>query len=547
MRSLIIILILIAFVRCANQTSPGGGPQDKKAPELVSSKPKNNQRNFKGEQIELTFDELIKLKDPGEEIMISPSAGKETKFLVKKNKLVIVPKNKLLDSTTYNISFRDAVQDLNEGNPIFNLRLAFSTGENIDSLYIEGSIYELFKEEIPEKITVALYQSDTFNIFNHQPFYFTRTDKTGKFTITNLKPGQYYIYAFEDKSKNLKVESKTEKFGFISKPIQLIDSVKINPDSLAIPLIRVDARPIKITSIRHTKKISRLRINKPIRSVKIQSEYRDYFLPTYGDNQDEIAFYGILKEQPEEDSIKIQVHLEDSVGNSFDTTAYLKSVKGNFPKETFKIEYTPVIYDFETKSITTTANFNKPIGSLTLDSIYLQIDSTNFQTIKKEEIKIDTLAHRITLNTVLNFKKPKEGESPPSPILIFGKGAFISIESDSSKARTDKIRIQKEEELGSLAVEIATKKKDYLLQLLSSQGKIIKSLRNPAKYTFKNLEPQEYKIRIIIDSNKNGIWDTGNFETKREPEHVIIYKSMDKKTSIPVRANWEVGPLVIKF
>ncbi|MCX8491039.1 MAG: Ig-like domain-containing protein, partial [Cyclobacteriaceae bacterium] len=113
MRLFFALLAVVIFAQCANQTSPNGGPQDKRPPELLSSNPKNNQRNFKGEKIELTFDEYIKLKDPSEEIMISPTVGKETKFQVKKNKLVIILKQKLVENATYNISFRDGVQDIN--------------------------------------------------------------------------------------------------------------------------------------------------------------------------------------------------------------------------------------------------------------------------------------------------------------------------------------------------------------------------------------------------------------------------------------------------
>ena len=543
MRYAIAILIFIAFSKCANQTSPNGGPQDKKPPELISTLPKSNQRNFQGDKIELTFNELIKLKDPGEEIMISPSVGKETKFNVKKNKLIIVPKNKLQQNTTYNISFRDAVQDLNEGNPIFNLRLAFSTGEDIDTAQISGRIFEISKDEIPETITVALYQSDTFNIFTHQPIYFTRTDKKGKFTITNLKPGDYYAYAFDDKSKNLKVESKSERFGFLSKKF----TVKSNVDSLVIPLVRIDARPIKITSVRNTERISKVRINKMVTSAKVESEYKNYFIHTYGDKQDELIFYGILREQPQEDSIKISLQLQDSVGNILDTIAYLKSVKVKIPKETFKINFAPPQYHLEDKTVTSRANFNKPISSFNLDSIYFQLDSLHFQPVKKENIAIDSLTHQLSIKTVLQLKKPEKIEQQSQPILVLGKGAFISLNQDSSRAQTFTIKIPKEESLGSFAVTVVTKEKNYFIELLTSSGQLISRQKNIKQYVFKYLEPQEYKIQALIDTNNNGVWDPGNFQKGIEPEKIFLYKTFDGKVSTPVRANWDVGPLVITF
>lgn len=543
MRLFAAIFFLIVFAQCANQTSPNGGPQDKKPPELISSNPKNNQRNFKGEKIELTFDEYIKLKDPSEEIMISPAVGKETKFVVKKNKLVIVPKQKLAENTTYNISFRDAVQDINEGNPVFNLRLAFSTGDEIDSLNVSGNVYQLFKEEPAEKITVGLYQADTFNIFNHQPTYFTKTDKKGNFTLTNLKAGLYNIYAFDDKSKNLKVESKSERFGFLTKKFNTVDKV----DTLKIPLMQVDARPIKITSIRNTLRTSSIRLSKSIDSVHVESDFKNYFVNYFGDQQNEIVFYGILEEQPLEDSLKINLHLLDSVGNKLDTIAYIKSVKVKTIKEKFVINFTPVKYDYQAKTITTTGNFNKLISHVNTDSIYIQIDSTHFKQVEKKNITIDSLHHRINLTVDLNLPEPEKDNPSTNPILIFGKGAFVSIEQDSSKARNEVIRIQQEEELGSLSVEIQTNEKNFILQLLTSKGEVLETKTNIKKNTFAYLTPQEYKLRIIIDRNANRKWDPGSFEKAIAPEQVITYKTFDGKTLIPVRANWEVGPLLIKF
>jgi uncharacterized protein (DUF2141 family) len=554
MRNYIIALFLLFLLSmCASQTSPGGGPQDKKAPELVLSKPKNNQLNFKGETFELEFDEFVKLKDPAEEIMITPSLGKETKFIAKKNKVIIVPKKRPSENTTYSISFRDGVQDISESNPSFNLRLAFSTGPEIDSLQVHGSVSEMFKEEMPEKITVAIYQSDTFNIFNHQATYFTKADKRGKFVISNLKAGDYYIYAFDDKSKNLKVESKSERYGFLAKKIELNGKY----DSLHIPLIRVDAREIKVTNIRHTEKISRVKFNKCIDSLRVDYDRANKFIYTFGDTKEELIFY---KDNLKGDSVKIKIHATDSVGHALDTTTYIKSIETKVIKETFKMSSFVLNYNLEAEKLTAISNFNKPIETFTLDSMYVQIDSSTFQPIAKKEITIDTLNHKLQIETILKRKQPEKGvkkdvnqedtgKKPKieNPILVVGKGAFITIENDSSKASSNVIKIPAGEETGSLSIDVQTKEKHYLIQLLTKNGEQVTSLKMPQKYTFKNLPPIEYKVRILIDTNDNGIWDAGNFEKRIEPERVLLYKTFDGKTSTPVRANWEVGPLVIKF
>jgi hypothetical protein len=216
-------------------------------------------------------------------------------------------------------------------------------------------------------------------------------------------------------------------------------------------------------------------------------------------------------------------------------------------KEKFVINFTPVKYDYQAKTITTTGNFNKLISHVNTDSIYIQTDSTHFKQVEKKNITIDSLHHRVNLTVDLNLPEPEKDNPSTNPILIFGKGAFVSIEQDSSKARNEVIRIQQEEELGSLSVEIQTNEKNFILQLLTSKGEVLETKTNIKKNTFAYLTPQEYKLRIIIDRNANRKWDPGSFEKAIAPEQVITYKTFDGKTLIPVRANWEVGPLLIKF
>lgn len=528
--------LLFLFAQCANQTSPGGGPQDKKPPELVSSNPSNNQKNFSGKTVELVFDEYIKLKSPDEEVLISPSIGKDIKYTARKNKVVISTKATWKENTTYSIAFRESIQDITESNPANNLRLAFSTGPTIDSLQIGGRVTELFKEEIPDKITVAIYTSDTFNIFKHIPTYFTKAGKDGKFSIQNLKHGSYYIYAFDDKNKNLLVESKSERFGFKKDKIEIPTK-----DSLQIELIRVDARPMKVTSFRPSEKIATLRLNKAVSSITINPYERKDFIYYYGTKQDEVIFRN-LREQKPKDSLALDITLIDSLEIRKDTTVYLKFSNLKMSKEKFTVNYNPLQFDSEKKIITQAIRFNKPLSSINYDSLFIQIDTTNFQPIGKQNITFDTL----NLTFRLTSKLEKEISSTP-PILVYGKGSFISVELDSSKAKTETIRIPKPEQVGSLAIKVETKEPYFMIELVDRSNKVIRKINNTKEYIFKNLEPGEFKIRIIIDANNNHKWDIGNYLLRSEPERIILFKNFDGKTLIPVRANWEIGPLVIVF
>jgi len=541
MKKLFILFLIVssAFIlwRCAQQSQPQGGPKDKTAPELIEEEsfPKNGEKNFKGKNVVLEFDEAVQVKNP-EDIVITPPVGTKTKILAKKNKVTVYPENPWKDSTTYSISFRNSIQDLNEGNPVEDLRLAFSTGPTIDSLFIKGKISELFKDKIPEKITIAVFQEDTFDIYKHKPIFFTRSNKDGSFSINNLKAGKYQIYAFEDKNKNFKVDSKTEKHGFLSDTINLTKS----KDSILINLMLVDTRLIKVLNVRNTNTVSLIRFNKPLDSITLKSD--SAFIYSFGDDRAEVVVY---KDFNKEDSVEVKIHATDSVFQKLDTSVYIKYTESKKIDTKFKQEKWEAKFDAETKILRASTSANKLIATLTYDSMYIQIDTTNFQPIKPSEIRYDTLLKKLYLTTTLPIDSKKEGVL--NPVLILGKGALISIDQDSSKADQVNINIPKVEKTGIIPVTINTTEKHFEVQLVNSSGKVIASFRDLNKYTFNFVEPAEYKVQVIIDKNDNKKWDAGNFYKRTEPEKIIMYKNFKGSYSIPIRANWEIDPLMITF
>lgn len=529
-------LLLFVLSGCANITTPSGGPKDLAPPELISSKPNNKELNYKGQSIELVFDEFVKLNNPKEEIIISPSPGKEIEFKVKGTKVTITPENKWHDSTTYSLLFRDGIQDVTENNSPVNLKIAFSTGPNIDSLSLSGTVTDLLKGEVAEKITVAIYTQDTFNIFSHTPNYFTKTNKKGQFQIENIKDGNYKIYAFEDKNKNLKVESRTERFGFSSQ----ILSLRNNIDSLKLALIMLDSRKLKISSIRSVGSITRLRFNKYLTEYKIESD--PSLVNAFGDNQTEINIWS-----PDNliDSLKIKLTAKDSLESNVDSVFYIKKTDKEI-KDQFKWSISESRVDSETGKFSSVLEFNKPIKNINLDSIYIELDSVNRVNFTKEDINIDEPHKIITFQKEID-KKIFKAEKTPQLKVKARKSFLYSVDQDTSKAASNNVIIYWPESTGILMVQTDTHEKYFIIQLLNASGKIVHNVVNQSKYTFKNLNPEEYQIRVIIDKNQNKKWDPGNFEKNIEPENIFFYKTPTGKSKFPIRANWELGPLILSF
>lgn len=537
-RLYIFLLVSLYLYSCASQTTPNGGPKDETPPVLLKSNPTQNEKNFKGKIIELTFDELVKLNNPNDEIIITPSPGKGTHYLAKNNKITIEPQNPWKDSTTFSINFRSAVQDVNEGNPTEDLRLAFSTGTYIDSLILSGSITQPLTEIIPDKLTVAIFESDTFDIFKHTPEYFTKSKKDGSFLILNLKPGNYRLYAFDDKNKNLKVESQTEKFGLLPDSISLNENI----DSLNLSVFLVDSRPLKITSVRNAGKITTIKFNKNLKSYSIISQPLSV-TNTYGDNQSEVLIYNPPQEA---DSIRINFSAQDSVSFSVDTLFYVKGIQSKIPNQQFNVVLNDGNIDAETGEFILEGSYNKPIQAITFDSTYIRIDSLDSVFFTREDIKFDSTKKKLTITKKIE-KKLLGKPGLTAPIVNFGKAFLISIQADSSKHELRKTTLTKEENTGTLLVNVETKFPNYIIQLLSSKNVVLNSIRNTKSLSFKKLQPQDYKLRVIIDTNNNGIWDSQNVYNNIPPEQTIYFKAQDNKYLIQIRAGWDVGPLTFRF
>lgn len=506
---------------------------------------------------------MVAVSNPKEQVIITPDVGKDYEITANKNKVSLTLKNKLKDSTTYSFNFRDAVQDITEKNPAVNLKLALSTGSYIDSLYVQGKVFDPIKNKDLKDITVALYQSDTFNILKHKAVYITKSNEKGDYIIENLKPGTYYIYAIDDKNRNLLIDSKTEIYGYLTDSINL----KANAKAVTIPLVKLDARTLKFTNSRPYNTYFNIKTSKNLKSYKLSSP-AEVILSSFGDDQANIKVYNTFDAK---DSVAVRFQALDSINNTLDTTLYAKFNQREVKPEAFTIKSEGFKVIAHKGIIKGKIQFNKPLLDIRFDSIIYKIDSMKTVTFSRENISWDSLHNKLTLEKTFDkilLEKPKESQisvnqkqppskpskdSNPAPKkiinnqLYIGDASFISIELDSSKRFEEQLRPQTLEESGILFIEIETTQPHYIIELLDKNFNIVSSQRDIRKTSFEDLTPGEYQIRLIIDKNNDGKWSPGNYLTKEEPEPIRFYTNEKRSSVINLKANWEVGPLLIKY
>lgn len=552
------IYLTLFLFSCAQQSVPTGGEKDTEPPTLVQSIPPNRHTNFAGNQITLIFNEPVQLNNPREQIIVTPEIDqKKTEVTVRKNKVIMRFNQALKDSTTYTINFRESVQDITERNAATNLRLAFSTGPIIDTLRVRGSIFRLLNDEPEPNCLVALAPAtDTFDIFRHKPEYFTLTDKQGNYALENLKAGSYLIYAFQDVNRNLIVDSKSEMFGYRIKPLLLDQENK----TIDLPLLRLDMRPLKLASARPLGNQFIIRLNKGLLNKTIHAP--DTIGKLFYDEPENgvIRIYNTFNHS---DSIALHCHFADSAGNKIDTVLYAKFLQKGLRSEKFNATIEQATY--YNMKVNITVVFNKPIYMVNSDSSFIPIDSLTTIRLKQEDFIFNENRTKceltIQLTKPLNFdiktgttitpvsrtERLKSLNNPTNSrklynYIVFEKGTFISAEKDTMSTLTSRITEIKPEEKATLLYEVQTDHQ-AITELYQKDKKVALSEQKKGKFTLIN--PGEYRLRSYIDVNGNGQWDWGNFYQRTEPEPVLHYED-NKIKNIPLKANWEVGPLLIK-
>lgn len=565
---LIITTSSLYLYSCATRSVPTGGPKDTIPPRLINTIPANKSLNFNGKTIVLEFDEFIKTKDLNNQLIITPRLQEDIEHKINKRTLIIDLNEKLDSNTTYTFNFQEGVQDITESNPAIDLVLAFSTGDYIDSLYIEGTVKDLLTDKAIENAVVALYPyGDTTDVFNHKPQYFTRTKKDGYFRLENLKNNTYRLYAYNDVNKNLTLQSEAEPYGFIADSIVLDSSVT----DIIIPTVKRNVKEFLLQSARTSGKYYEIRFSKYIEDYTLTplENSTDTIISNKSTEPNIIRVYNTINS----DSVLTIVNAIDTVGQQVIDTVAIKFAPTQRKSDPATSKLTPATNTSITEDYEGIIQFNKPIKSINLDSAFIYYDSLMIVPIEEDELEWNKFKDQLTIKKRLdksllereihlpeddllsdttqheqeNYseeiteeveeeeQKVNKFEKRDNQIILFvGNGSFITIENDTLPEIKTVYSFLKLEDVGLIKGSINTEYASYFIQLLDKSGKVLRELESKRSFVFNNLAPGEYNIRILIDNNGDGEWGLGNILKNIPPEEVYFYPE-----PLIIRANWE--------
>ncbi len=520
-RVFIVIIILFSVVSCARKGNPTGGPKDEDKPILIKTIPEYKSVNFKAKEIKIYFDEYIKLKDLRKQLVISPPLKYPAQIQplgTPSKKITISISDTLIANTTYTFNFGESVVDNSEGNVLSNFKYIFSTGTFIDSLTVQGKIKSAFSKKADKRVSVLLYEAnDTFNdstIYKQKPLYVGNSLDSIAWEITNIKKGKYHIIALKDANNDFKFNPKTDKIGFLDSIVEVPTTKNYDIRMFKETLAFKPSKPVEAS-----KGHLIFGYEGDAKKFKVQPINKDIIYTTFFDKKkDTLHFFYKLKKPL--DSLKVNLVNGDFSEN--------KTIKLRLKKiDTLKIAN-------NTRGI---LNFNDTL-TITSNHPIAKIDKSKIKFTDKDTVNVAFKIQKVKHEFKILFEK-KEAQNYKLKLLPNAITDFFEQKNDTLKYS---FRTTKKDQYGSINMQVVgTNNKSTIVQLIDDKEEVVAErwINKDKKVTFELLPPAKYGMRVIIDSNGNKKWDTGNYLKAKQPEDVIYFKSL-----IDVKQNWFVNETI---
>ncbi|WP_374445883.1 Ig-like domain-containing protein [Epilithonimonas sp.] len=526
----------LVLVSCARVGSPVGGDKDTIPPKMVGSNIDTTRINVPRDlkELRIDFDEYITLKDVNKNLIISPPI-KYTKIIPSSmgNKyLQIQWKDTLQANTTYNFNFGNSVVDLNESNPLPYFNFAFSTGDKIDDLYISGTISDALGSEKNSEgkernLVIGLYQAKDSMDYRQKPYYITKADPDGYFELNYLTPGKYKIVGFDDENGNSIFDPGKEGIAFQKETIDLqssISGLKLktfaskkpvkykemaisaggvlmtfegNPDKVIVKAVGDKPSDYKVT---HKAKSDSVKIWFDAGKENIGAAVSENLKFSYdtGTKQDTVS---VFYKKPAKEDMTVSNPFSNKLAPGSDFRFSSNYIINKIQPENWKLESDSIAQNFTAK--------------------ISELDST--QVIVKSDFVVGK-KYKLTV--------------PKNTVISFYNRLSESVRFDFEAA--------KPEEFGSFTLNLVNKPEHkFWIQLLDDKNEpVYQKYTNEPLIKFTNLKPASYKLRILVDNNENGFWDSSDFATETLSEDVYLYRKAGDKdvmTKVNIRPMWEIN------
>ena len=596
---LYICCIALAIASCARMGQPDGGWYDDDPPKVLGCTPADQATNVTTKKITILFDEYIKLTDATNKVIVSPPQLEVPDIKAAGKKIVVELQDSLMPNTTYTIDFSDAISDNNENNPMGNYTYSFSTGEQIDTFEVSGYVLDASNLEPIKGIMVGLYNDLADSAFQTKPLLrVSRTDGSGHFVVKGVAPGTYRAYALQDADGDFRFSQKSEMIGFNHQTIVPSSKPDVRTDTIWRDSLRIDALiqvpythflPDDVTLLAFTQvqtdrflvKTERVEANKfsmyfsyghpelpVIKGLNFNSD--SAFVVETSEKRDTIHYWIRDTALVNQDTLRMEItyQMTDSLGalvNQTDTLDGLAKVSFEKRKKELAKELEKWQKDIEKKrkrgiEVLDTIMPVKPLepkidapSSMDPDKIVGVEMPTPLQHCDTAAVHLYSMIDSVWYesscrmvpvpNKIRNYEILADWRPGIEYSLEIDSAAFIDIYGKASNPYKQGIKIKTEDEYGTLKLNITgVEDSAMVVRLLNSSDKMVKQVKvknHVAQFNY--VKPEKYYISAFIDSNGNGVWDTGDYAEDRQAEAVYYYpREIECKAKWDVSQNWNV-------
>lgn len=500
---------------------------DEDPPQVIAIMPSTDQVNVRPAKLSITFDEFVALKNPQQQLVISPPILTKPSFRIRGKSVQLEMDPTLYqDSTTYVFSFGKGIVDLHESNPAVDLKWAFSTGPTIDSLELNGQIVDRMTGDAKEGLRILLfrnpYEKDSI-LAGTLPDAIGVTNADGTFRIDHLSPGDFFPLALDDVNANYKWDEE-EYLAFDSTFMAAGDTVQ----SILLgfdPQEEAGFRYIESSNIDST---GAIRILAPMEGEFDMEEWKALFqgeeIRSPWERQVDSVFMWV-------DSTLIEDVEELNVvwtGLAFSDTSNVRLDRRSTRKRPMLLEKLPRSSEAETTRV---LSFDRAVQ--VQDSSRWMLIS-NSDTLSKSDYELsDVRGEKFSRMLHLNHA---ESDGSEYELVAFPNALSNPLGAVQSDTLIWRWKVHPLDFFGELKVELSNLPGAgwFILQLAKNPPIRLQCSADTALF-FERLIPGTYKLGFEWDVNGNGIWELGNLRHFEVPEPYFYPEENPK-----IRSNWLV-------
>jgi hypothetical protein len=555
--------MLLCFQNCANPVTPTGGPTDVDPPVLLSSVPPMYTTNFDASQIRLTFDEFVELKGINQQLIVSPPMETAPTFRIRGKTLVVDITDPLIENTTYTFYFGEAITDMTENNPLQDFYYVFSTGEILDSLSIKGTIVQASDNQPAAGVNIMLYinNNDTIPLdslpYLVKPYFMIRSGKDGAFRLNNLPDKSFLLFALEDVNASLTYDQPNERIAFFDSLVRpyyiqqalvsLIESDTTEVAESYEPPVLPD--PVEMFLFQEKDTVQRFITASILKEKQLIFVFK---IPAQSPeinalNVEDLNTWSLAETNRTGDTLTFWIKdiLADTVFfEVMDSGLVLDTVRVRMQQGSdSRRRRADVTLDTDEDRAPLKMNFTRGAPELNLP-FYISFD---YPVIQSDPSKIlfieseDTLQANFVFEDAINRRAyiTHAWKESTAYQIIIPDSTFHDLSGSSNDTIIQHFVTKSLADYGHLFINITLENpgQNHIFQLIQKDV-VIREIHvdENNQIRFEYLNPAAYQLKVIYDKNGNGVWDTGSYSDKRQPEKVIYFSD-----EIIIRANWDVA------